>query len=495
MYKDEPLELYQKERKEQYLASIRLTESTRKNYVHKLKQLSDYEKLVIQKDISEFSSSDWDKAFKYLMEEERSVVRSPSSLAPYCSSVNGYLVWAKPSFNPQSDVNDVMTVARSSGAWDYAINATIRTIISRYELYSLLIDHRESWQNVVSIILYFEGLNKNEIKNLEVGDCDCINNEISIKGKKMKIAVPSRTMEIIYNVIDEESLKRGASSYATAPLAKTTKVIRVSGKDNIDESKSDTVGDAVVYRRNTKIFEHFDRFKLQLEHIKWSGKIDNLISLEAVYNVDIFKSNDIYKKVTKKYTHSESNWNFLKDLYVEYRSQESGIKEFKSRAIAATTNVEIQNIANNINSILIQTPKAKEETINPSKTPPPPFDDGEIDDNLDNVDTADIDFSVFGLEGKNKIITHLKKERRPHFIKKCKVYFKKHNGELRCEICEMSFSKTYGEIGEDFIEAHHTLPIGELEKATKIEIEDIIMVCSNCIECYTGLIHAAQRNN
>jgi hypothetical protein len=136
MYKDEPLELYQKERKEQYLASIRLTESTRKNYVHKLKQLSDYEKLVIQKDISEFSSSDWDKAFKYLMEEERSVVRSPSSLAPYCSSVNGYLVWAKPSFNPQSDVNDVMTVARSSGAWDYAINATIRTIISRYELYS-----------------------------------------------------------------------------------------------------------------------------------------------------------------------------------------------------------------------------------------------------------------------------------------------------------------------------------------------------------------------
>lgn len=47
-------------------------------------------------------------------------------------------------------------------------------------------------------------------------------------------------------------------------------------------------------------------------------------------------------------------------------------------------------------------------------------------------------------------------------------------------MCGFDFAKTYGELGEKFIEAHHIKPVSQMDENEKTSIDDIIMVCSNC---------------
>lgn len=84
-------------------------------------------------------------------------------------------------------------------------------------------------------------------------------------------------------------------------------------------------------------------------------------------------------------------------------------------------------------------------------------------------------------EGANKYVTHKHKERSKKLIKLAKANFKSHNkGELFCEICKFNFVEKYGKIGEDFIEAHHSLPVSQLSENHRSTIEDIVLLCSNC---------------
>lgn len=83
-------------------------------------------------------------------------------------------------------------------------------------------------------------------------------------------------------------------------------------------------------------------------------------------------------------------------------------------------------------------------------------------------------------EGKEKERLHKYKERNPALIAIAKRNFIKKHGKLVCEICNFDFEKTYGEIGNNFIEAHHSVPISNLKKESKTKLSDIIMVCSNC---------------
>jgi putative restriction endonuclease len=85
------------------------------------------------------------------------------------------------------------------------------------------------------------------------------------------------------------------------------------------------------------------------------------------------------------------------------------------------------------------------------------------------------------VEGKRKLIQHVVRERNPKVIRLAKEKFQsEHDGQLFCEICNFNFVDFYGEIGEDFIEGHHTTPVSELEDGQKTRVEDIAIVCSNC---------------
>jgi 5-methylcytosine-specific restriction protein A len=51
-----------------------------------------------------------------------------------------------------------------------------------------------------------------------------------------------------------------------------------------------------------------------------------------------------------------------------------------------------------------------------------------------------------------------------------------------CEVCEFDFERDYGDVGQEFIEAHHIVPISELPENVNILLtsEDFRVVCANC---------------
>ncbi len=88
----------------------------------------------------------------------------------------------------------------------------------------------------------------------------------------------------------------------------------------------------------------------------------------------------------------------------------------------------------------------------------------------------DDDFS----EGKISLVKHLKRERNVKLIRVAKNNFIKNNNHLFCEICGFDFERVYGNLGKDFIEAHHMKPVSQMNDNEKTRVEDILMVCSNC---------------
>lgn len=94
------------------------------------------------------------------------------------------------------------------------------------------------------------------------------------------------------------------------------------------------------------------------------------------------------------------------------------------------------------------------------------------------TDEEDEDYSV--KEGKVIYKLHKLRERdRKINSKKKAEYFKKHR-RLDCEVCGFDFHEAYGDLGEGFIEAHHRVPLSELDGEKITKLEDLALVCSNC---------------
>lgn len=84
-------------------------------------------------------------------------------------------------------------------------------------------------------------------------------------------------------------------------------------------------------------------------------------------------------------------------------------------------------------------------------------------------------------EGQKKLKQHIIRERNSQVIDEAKKNFKLKNKRVFCEICGFDFENKYGEVGKNFIEGHHKLPISKItEEFNKITSKDIALVCSNC---------------
>ena len=83
-------------------------------------------------------------------------------------------------------------------------------------------------------------------------------------------------------------------------------------------------------------------------------------------------------------------------------------------------------------------------------------------------------------EGKELFRLHRSRERDASLSKKAKEKRLKQTGALRCDVCGFSFFDVYGDLGEGFIEAHHTIPLSELKGDRKTKIAELALVCSNC---------------
>jgi len=70
-------------------------------------------------------------------------------------------------------------------------------------------------------------------------------------------------------------------------------------------------------------------------------------------------------------------------------------------------------------------------------------------------------------EGKAVFRTHKYYERNSSLVQK-KKKLALDEGMLACSVCDFDFHKIYGEIGEGFIECHHTIPVSEYSSKTKM---------------------------
>lgn len=83
-------------------------------------------------------------------------------------------------------------------------------------------------------------------------------------------------------------------------------------------------------------------------------------------------------------------------------------------------------------------------------------------------------------EGAKVQRVHEDRERKPALVRHKKALVLQRTGKLACEACGFVFARTYGEVGEDFIECHHTVPVSELKPGHKTKPEDVVLLCSNC---------------
>jgi 5-methylcytosine-specific restriction protein A len=83
-------------------------------------------------------------------------------------------------------------------------------------------------------------------------------------------------------------------------------------------------------------------------------------------------------------------------------------------------------------------------------------------------------------EGRIIARVHKMRERNKGLVRKKKAQVIQKFGRLRCEVCGFDFAKVYGELGEGFIECHHTKPLSELSPVGKTALRDLALVCANC---------------
>lgn len=88
---------------------------------------------------------------------------------------------------------------------------------------------------------------------------------------------------------------------------------------------------------------------------------------------------------------------------------------------------------------------------------------------------------IYGVEGRLLTRIHVYKERDKGFAARAKKYYKdKNGGRLICECCGMDPVDRYGAGGERCMEAHHRIPIEELQPDSITRVDEMAIVCASC---------------
>ncbi|MGG5143871.1 MULTISPECIES: HNH endonuclease [Alcaligenes] len=93
---------------------------------------------------------------------------------------------------------------------------------------------------------------------------------------------------------------------------------------------------------------------------------------------------------------------------------------------------------------------------------------------------AEPSLSIQAEEGSVSLEEHLKRERNTALVKAKKANVLRATGRLACEACSFDFAVTYGEVGNDFCEVHHTKPLGSRNGSETTSLQDLAVLCSNC---------------
>jgi 5-methylcytosine-specific restriction protein A len=83
-------------------------------------------------------------------------------------------------------------------------------------------------------------------------------------------------------------------------------------------------------------------------------------------------------------------------------------------------------------------------------------------------------------EGRTLFRLHRTRERDRSLVRRKKAKVARSGLELRCEACHFCFGESYGEVGEGYIECHHTKPLASLPGVRTTRLADLALVCANC---------------
>lgn len=83
-------------------------------------------------------------------------------------------------------------------------------------------------------------------------------------------------------------------------------------------------------------------------------------------------------------------------------------------------------------------------------------------------------------EGEVLYRFHRYRERNGKLVKDKKKAVWNSTGALVCEVCDFDFYRVYGELGKNFIECHHTVPLSQYSVKSPTKMKDLALVCSNC---------------
>ena len=88
---------------------------------------------------------------------------------------------------------------------------------------------------------------------------------------------------------------------------------------------------------------------------------------------------------------------------------------------------------------------------------------------------------IVGKEGRLLTRLHVYKERDRRFVQRVRKYYKhQSDGLLVCEACGAVPTEVYGPTGESCMEAHHKVPIEQLQPDSVTVVGDMAMICASC---------------
>ncbi len=59
-----------------------------------------------------------------------------------------------------------------------------------------------------------------------------------------------------------------------------------------------------------------------------------------------------------------------------------------------------------------------------------------------------------------------------------------------CYVCKFDFYEKYGELGKDYIEVHHKVPLANIDGVVEVNPEtDLVCLCANCYR----MIHRSRK--
>jgi 5-methylcytosine-specific restriction protein A len=89
------------------------------------------------------------------------------------------------------------------------------------------------------------------------------------------------------------------------------------------------------------------------------------------------------------------------------------------------------------------------------------------------------DSGVSAIEGRLLVRWTLARERDPQLRAMKLQQVRRLGRRLQCEVCDFDFARTYGSLGEGYIEVHHVTPL-YVSGPRETRLDDLACLCANC---------------